>query len=175
MISPLFDLALLELFELLTILAAIGPTGAAITIWATHWREQKRQASVDSARLIFDIDNQLRSCEFREVLNQVQHGWGEQFNKDKYRIHVIRYINILNTVCIMQKNGAITKEYMEIVYDLSLIAFDNNDWVHSYLEQMPDYSFMVNRINKIRKKTGKERQSIPLTDYTPSECAGKYP
>lgn len=172
-ISPIFGLTLLEHADIWTIAAALAPAGVAGVIWWTQsrlhkvqvdqqklqYKEQKRQADIDerqaihnSALLVLELEKQMRTKEFRDVLDQIQWGWGKQFENDKYFIPLIRYINYISLICSFHRDGLITEEHIGRHYDQTIIEFDDNDWVHEYLKKGKEFRFIRDRLSVIRKK-----------------------
>lgn len=194
-ISTFLMLMLLEHVDILTVSAALAPAGVALVIWLTQsrlhkvqirqqelqFKEQKRQISIDeqqtklnSASLVLELDKQLRSDEFREVLNQVQHGWDKEFEEEQYYLHLIRYINYISMICGFYKDGVITETHMHMYYNNTLTAFDNNDWVHNNVIEKQDECWLIREyLKKIRGEY--TREPTPRRPYHPSSSSGQAP
>ena len=174
MISPLLGLLALELFEFLAICAALGPSSVAgVILWTQHrlyqihLKQQKQQAKLDSARLVIEIDKQYRTDEFRDVFDNVQAGWHDEFDIWENRKHLLRFLYYTNVVCSLHESGVLTKEHMGWFYDGTVIMLDNNDWVHEYMKKNT-YTcvFIVRRLADIRKYV--PRKPTPRRPLDPS-------
>lgn len=172
-LSPILGLTLMEPLDYL--LAGVGPAIIAGVILYTNRRQLSRQTKVDSARLVLDIDNQMRTPEFREVLNQVQSGWAKEFEDEEYKVHLLRYLTIIHTICIFHRDDVLTETAMTDNYDYTIETFDNNDYIHDIFQHAEGVGFDLirKRLVKIRRK--RKRVPIPHVKHTPSSVAGQLP
>lgn len=144
--------------DLLTIVATIsGSIMVALVIWLTHSRmhqryleQQKRQAKLDSARLVVEIDKQYRTDEFRTVLENVHAGWHDEFEEWENHKHLIRFLNYTSMVCAFHEDNILTDKHMMWFYDETLIALDSNNWIHEHIKKTDACVALRRRLKKIK-------------------------
>lgn len=147
---------------------------------STYLDEQRRQSTnmerqknLDSARLVLSLDSQMRTGEFREVLNQVQHGWDKEFDMYEYQIHLIRYLNFITVICSFYEDGVLTEKHMVRHYDNTLMAFDDNNWVHEHIKNTEENVLIRRRLEEIRKHV--KRTPTLRRPYPPSPSSEPLP
>lgn len=89
---------MLELYEILAILAGIGPVLVAGIIGLQAYqfwkqgRERQRQTELDSARLVLDLDKEYRTEGFRKIRDKLYNRTID-LDDEEDRIWFLRYVN----------------------------------------------------------------------------------
>ena len=132
----------------------------------------ERQVVLDSAHLVINLDAYLHTDEIADLMDGVvTKRLGKEFLTKKYNRTFHRCINHLNLICKFYMDELISLRHMRNFFYSPLMALDDNDWIHEYLDKnRGSYGFMYLSIQEIRKefprKTDPYEQQKSLFDQT---------
>ena len=132
----------------------------------------QHQVTLESARLVLDLDARLKTDEANMLMAAVTNDkMGAELLSEKYNKIFHTYINDLVIICKFYQEGLITRMHMRNFFYAPIMMFDDNDWVHDYLDKYRGgYTFLYSCIVEIRKEfprhTDPFEQQKTLFDHT---------
>ena len=138
-ISPILELPVVLLVEAVwaTIVVAVVIGGTQIYQFVKQRGERQRQVTIDSARLVMEIDKVYRTDEFRKVQKWMYYGT-INLNDVEQKEWFIRYINHSQFVCKSFAEGLISKSDMRVSYSGLEVLLNKNDNTREYIEKMKE-------------------------------------
>ena len=133
-ICPILGLTSLELFEALTILAAVGPVAATSVLIGTYLYQRRIQKKIDSARLVVELSAVYRTPEFRLVPELIVDKTISLGTKYQRRL-LLRYLNHSNYICKLYFDGVITESDMKVMYSFLQPLIDAHDTIREFVEK----------------------------------------
>lgn len=131
-ISPIFGLSLLELVEILDIIAAFSAGIVAGAILFVHRRQHNLQIKANSADLVTRIRedwSMSRNPDFAEFLKKL----GNKSVEDGDQM-IPRFVRVLEKVAIFADEGTITENHVREFFGGNLRHVTGNKPVHEYLK-----------------------------------------
>ena len=132
----------------------------------------ERQVMLDSAHLVLDLNEYFMTEGVDEFMEGViSKGLGEELLTEKYNRTFFKCINHLNIICKLYMDKLITPMHMRNFFYSPLMALDDNDWIHEYLDKnRGGLIFLYRCLQEIRKeiprKTDPFEQQKRLFDQT---------
>ena len=126
-ISPVFGLSLLDMLEILTVIAGFGSFAVALGIWKTY----NRQKNIDSARLLLELREQLKECVFMKITSQIYAGKSSECDPTQLE----RYLNHLDVMASFKEDGLIKTEHIELHAGLFL-KIKEDEYVQKYMDRL---------------------------------------
>ncbi len=170
----------MELIEYVMPLAGVGSFAVAailaltyrhhLNIYTKQVESDAKQTTLDSAHLVLELEKQLRSEEFREVLSRIRirKTLFAPFTGSAQRIKLRRFLNYITMICGFHHDGLLSDVHMARHYDPLLIDLDDNDWIHGYLnENKNKFPHLWKRLQVVRKDV--PGRPHPLTETSSTE------
>ena len=101
--------------------------------------QQQRQSELDSAHLVIKLKEPLRTREFRDCPELINHG--SVFDDESQSIALDRFLYHVDTICAFSINDLITERHMVEHYDGLLVTLVRNRFVGFYLDNEKDGAF----------------------------------
>ena len=114
----------------------------------------RRQEMLDSARLVMDLDEYFKTDTAGKLIEAVMgRKLGDELLSEEYFLKFHECISHLSLICKFYQDGLITPIHMRNFFYSTLMAFDDNDWVHDYLDKhRGKYLFLYIGLQEIRKE-----------------------
>lgn len=153
-ISPIFGLTLLEQIEWAVIatfvVAVVIGTTQGIQLYQQR-QNQKHQAKIDSARLVWEMDKDFKTKELRDIHELVLAG-DVDVTKGQHLAWLNRYLNVMLIAYKFYREGLISKTHIDYFYDGYLKILYGNDYVRPYIEKHEVFTYFGKRLQHLKKK-----------------------
>ena len=151
-ISQTFGLTLLELMEIMTVVAGIGSSCVAVVVLFVHLRQHKiqiRATSADLALKMLEYWSESRYPDFAEFIERLH---ASKVAEDDPKIPL--FLGALEEVAIFWKEGTITDNHVKEFFGPDLRGILKNDPVHNYLKERHKGSTYANLWELLGKSRG---------------------
>lgn len=140
-----------------------------LNIYTKQVESDAKQTTLDSAHLVLELEKQLRTEEFREVLSsiRIRNALFSPFTDSAQFIGLQRFLNYITMICGFHQDGLLSDVHMTRHYDPLLVDLDGNGWIHEYLNENKDkFSHLWKRLQAIGEDVQKGTHPLAETSST---------